>query len=597
MSLCNTTLTAEELVESPARPWAQSISARKVLLLLTLATVAVGLRVWNVGAVYEASDQVAMAHMVRHNYGIEWIFAHSYGPVLPVIQRGFAQICMWCHLPLNEASARLPGIIVGCLQVVLTYFLMRRLRCSTLACWCGTVFAVVMPALVIDAHYSWSYLGTWLFFGTLSLWATLAWLDTRRFGYLFIAGSALMLHCLSNAYSFALPITIAGAYLLAMVTDPQRKVAVDRRPSFRRRYGVGITLGFIVPCLLALGAIVFCYIWTGGGQVGHLMAKNATGTLTVKLQQFFQFPALWFKQLGLFGGSLAAVGIVAGTLALLRLERIGLPAVWAWNGLLPVLILADWSRIGCPEAYFINVMYVGGLLGVWFMVLAYEKRWLPRIVAAGLGGLALGRMLLFSIYAIQPGTLLGLWFGSVGAWGYVQPDSGIKAAGGYVRDHVPANALVLCLHANDGMEANLAEYYCGRKVLAHYDLLPETLLPLLDLMRDRMDVVIADTQQAQWMVGDPDFETVGYLRNGIMPVRYIFARRSLHLPVVSADVDILNDTYDRRHAVYRVPQPLPAAEQYLSALTVYQSAVSEMKATRRQRQIEAKNLKSADISF
>lgn len=551
------------------------IRLQVVAIVLTIATLAIGLRVWNLNATLATSDQAAMAWMLRYKFGVKWIFAHDYGPVVPIVDRTWAALLNRVHMPLNEAATRLPVVFASLLQVLVTFGLVRRLGLTRRIAAFGTLVTSLLPVPVTDAHFCWGYPTFWLLTGTTALWATLSYLDTRRARWLALAGASLAAHCLSNCFAFAMPLTI----LIAWRTSVRANRASSKTGTSARSTWTAWCLGFALPCLLALAVIGGSWKWTGGGQLGHLLFKHRAGSTGLQIAQLAQVPWLWGMQFGYLFGIVAAAGLVYGTM--LR-DRCRLLAVLCWTSVLSLLFCVDWSRVGYPTAYAIEAAYAGGLLGaiwvarVWARLASHPS---ARLAFAGAAGIALLHMGIGSADAcLQDGRLASLT-GIRTGWGSVKPETGIKAAGWYVRKYVPADAIVMTTHTNTGMEAPVAEYYLGRQVLADCDLRPDMLPSLTRTLQGNLDVLVVDAtwvHLADAMVG---FERVATFRAENTPVRYVYARESLSLPRVDAKATALNALYDRECQPTRVPQAFTPPPQFHAELKLYQGVVRRLRST------------------
>jgi hypothetical protein len=364
-------------------------------------------------------------------------------------------------------------------------------------------------------------------------------------------------------------------------------------------------IGLIGPCLAALVAIVAFWWWTGHGQIGHLLAKQQGGTAGLQLDQIARLPAMWSTQFGYLFGLAAAAALTTYSFA--GGSRKQLLAIWAWLGLLPVWLLADWDRIGYPAAYFTETAYAAGLLGAILIVDACRRlpaRALPRYVLATLGVLAFAQMAIGTADDCLGQGHLATLTGIANKPAELGHDIGAKAAGWYVRTCVPADAIILCLHDNKGMEASVAEYYLGRRVLAGYDQPAETLPALLAAMQDSADVVVVDarhsgmietarhgeatglvrtcgasqTRATQTTIRQsPPYECVCTIRDRGRPIRYIYARPTMRLPRVDEDVRGLNQAYDCSYRPTHVPIPLPAAPLFDRCLSKYQNVCRTLK--------------------
>jgi len=540
-----------------------------------IVSLALSIRAWDIGAAYVSGDQTIMPYLVRHSYGVEWIFARSYGPVTAVVHRAFGEIVSRLGLPISEMVERLPVLLIGFGQVLMTFPLLRRLRYSRGEAMVGMLCCAVLPTLVTDTRltWAWGYLSIWLLAGTVALWATLAYFDDRddrRTWQLLVAACALGAHCLSNTYAFALPATLIVAWAVVWLAHRRAEERPGRSAALR-----STVIGLVLPCTAALTVIVLCWGYTGRtgrGQIGYLLLKCRLGTAGLQWDQLAQLPRMWAGQFGYLFGLIAAVSMVFLPRADAS-DRRRLLVVWAWLGLLPVWLLADWDRIGYSSAYFIEVAYASGLLGTMLICSAYRRltgHRALRVGVAAIGGLALAHLATGTVDdCLGRGRLAG-FTGILNEPPELKEDVGAKAAGWYVREHVPVQATILSLHTNKGMESSVAEFYLGRRVLAGYDHRPQMLPEILEAMGDDADVLIVEARHRALAENLADFECVCTLRNHTRPIRYLYARRVLHLPRIDEEVWICNQRYDRRYRPRHIPIPLPHPPDYLSLLQKYQ---------------------------
>lgn len=549
-----------------------------LIIVGCVALAAVGFRLCELGATYESSDQAAMPYLVRHSFGIKWMFAHDYGLVPAVLHRVWAEAVYGLGVPLADAAHRLPVALLGLAQMVLTVPLLRRLGSSRGEAILGAACCAVLPALAIDARYSWGYLTLWLFTGTLALWGTLAYLQDRRGWQVGVSAAALLTHVLSNCYSFALPATI-GLVWFRDLTRPLRGRMGEPRTRLKR-FGP-VLVGYVLPCGAAVGVLLASWWWTGAGPLGHLARKRELQPGGLQPAQFMRLPALWIAQFGFFMAAWSGFGLLAASRRLWQLEGKAVLAVWAWLCVLPLTLLTDWSRIGYAGAYFIEAVYCGGLLAVLAMSAFYDR-------AAGAGRAVLAGIITISLAQMAWGTLDDCLNGDrhhrlhgvvSGGWGAVRPDSGIKAAGCYVRQVVPLESTVLCLHTRNGMELPVAELYCGRRVLACYDLRERDLPGLLRGMRSQVDVIIADAAQEP-LLANSGLEKMCTLRREGVPVRYVYGRAELPLARVDQEISALNACYDLAFQPRRVPLPLPEASDFAHRRQVYYQVIARIREAR-----------------
>lgn len=529
------------------------------------------LRAWGLGAPFASSDQVSMPYFVRHGYGIKWLFAHSYGPVPAVLLRSFAELASWFRLPIGEMASRLPIAMVSVAQVMLTCPLMRRMWCSPNLAVLGSLICALLPPLVTDGHYAWGYLTIWLFLGTLSLWATLAYLDDRRGWQLFLASLSLLGHCLSNCFAFGLPLTLPAIWVVAI-----RRAGSDRNKLIR-----GALMGFVMPCTIAAGVIIASWLWTGQGQIGRLLAKQDAGVMGWSAAGILSWSAIWLEQFGYLFVVPATAGLIYGLVLAVRGRRAGLLALWAGGSLLPLVLLSNPSAIGYPGAYLLEAVFAAGMLAVALAGFLYQRLAQRRAMRAAIAGsLALSTLHLGAgaVDACLTGGRLYRWTGTRTGWGSVAPDTGIKAAGWYVRQNVPMEWRVMTLHTNGGMESPVAEYYLGRRVIAGLDVSPRHVRPLLAAMAPLVDVVIAEPDQQNIVESIPGFAVACTITRGGSAVRLIYLRSEKSLPPTTLDADLANARYDRTYTPRRVPLALPAPPGFEAAMREYKHALRQLRA-------------------
>jgi hypothetical protein len=535
-------------------------------------TVACMLRAWELDAPFASSDQVAMPHSVRHGYGLTWIFAHSYGPIPAIVQRSSAEIMSWFDVPLGETASRFPIVIISMAQVLLVYPLMLRMRGTRNQAVAASLVCALLPSLVTDAHYAWGYLTIWLFFGSLALWATLAYLDDGEPWQLSMASASLFAHCLSNCFSFGLPLTLLVVWL----------VRFHRAGAERRQVIEDVVFGFLMPCLAAVGVMTMSWL-VGGGPIARLLCKQHAGATGLSLPCMVEWGAAWFTQFGYLFVVPATAGLIYGIVLARKGDRRGLLAVWAVAALLPLVLFSNPTRIGYPGAYLMEAVFTSGILAVVSLGYLYQRLSVVKpILRAAVGCaclLSLVHLGIGSVDACLTGNRLRHWTGVTTGWGSVAPDTGMKAAGWYVRQYVPPDATVLTIHTNRGLEAPVAEYYLGRRVAAGMDHQASYIEPLLESFIGEAHVVVVEPEQQSLMADRPDFVAVFTATFKGQPVRTIYARPEMHLTQMTRESSTINPQYDQFFTPRHIPQPLPAPPDYQATLARYQQALQKAKAS------------------
>jgi hypothetical protein len=537
-------------------------------------TVACILRCWALDAQFASSDQVSMPHLIRHGYGLKWLFAHSYGPVPALLQRSFAQILSWLGLPIAETAARMPVVLVSVAQVILTYPLLRRMGCHGSTALAGMAVCAILPTLVADGHYAWAYYSLWLLAGTLALWATLAYLDDRRSWQLWVAGTALLAHCLSNCFAFALPLTLLVVWGMALRESTSTASGVTSRVLR------AACLGFVVPCLTALVIIGVSWYWTGEGQIGRLLAKRQAGTTGWQGSAATDWWQVWVSQFGYLYVLITVAGLAYGTHLLLKGRRAGLLAFWALTGAAPLVAFTTPRNIGHPGPYLIDAIFCSGVLGIVLLDslrIRFARSRARQAIVVVIGAVAITHMTVAGVDACLANGHLRPYTGVSTAWGQAAPDAGIKASGWFVRQYVPMNAIIMPLHTNRGMEAPVAEYYLGRRVIAGLDHRSAYVRPLLVALAPHVDIIIAQPDQAAMVEARPEFSLVCTITRDGEPVRFIYARPSLNLPQMTQEAATANSEYDRLYTPRHVPLPLPAPSAFETTMTLYRETLQQLK--------------------
>jgi hypothetical protein len=144
------------------------------------------------------------------------------------------------------------------------------------------------------------------------------------------------------------------------------------------------------------------------------------------------------------------------------------------------------------------------------------------------------------------------WTGTID-YGRVVADPGFKAAGWYVRQHVPPDAVVLATHGVTGLEYPCATYYTGRHVAAAEDTTYAQECRIVGAVRNAIDVAIVEPRYLHLFTDRPGFTIPVRIVRNDEPVLYIAARDGLEIPAMEVDVARANRAYDRQFGLSRVP--------------------------------------------
>ncbi len=513
--------------------------------LLTL--LALGLRTYGAGVPFHTGDFACLPYKVSRWYGFTWIITHIHGPVLPTIDLLFAKAVVALGGVMNEAMWRLPLGLIGTAQVPLTFVLMRRLRGNVWASLMAAAIVAVMPSLTSDARYPYGYEVLGVFMASLALWAWLRALDRSTRASRWLAGGLLGLYLLSHLVIYAVPIVVTTAVLISL----------GLRKGLRRL----LTLSTLVPVILAASCILFAFFGLGGGILGRMARHVGHGTLNVGASTPIDLLALWHGHMGPIWSAFCIVAVLVGLVLLVRRDRRGLPAWWVVVYVTPMVILLDFGNIGRPTSYQIQGTFAASLAGCLLLQVLAESavslsrrtRAAVRVTLAGFGAAVVALLLLGSVSSLFTPDRWPALTGTVD-YGRVVPDPGFKAAGWYVREHVPDDALILATHGIMGLEYPCVFYYLGRHVAAAEDTSFETECRIIEAVRADIDIALVEPRYLTRFAPRFGFTLpVRFMRDG-RPVLYVAARSGYEIPTMDVDIPQANRLYDRDYRLKEVPE-------------------------------------------
>lgn len=518
--------------------------------LLVLAAGALLLRAWGANATFQSGDYASMPYMVTHWFGLSWIIAHIHGPLLPGMVWLFAKAATTLGIGMNEALWRLPLGLVGSLHVPVTYLLMRRLRADRPVALLAAALTAVLPSLTSDARYPWGYETLAVCIGTLAIWAFLRDLDQPSRRGEWLAGGLLGLYALSHLVIHAVPTIIVVAVLATL----------GWRAGLRRL----LRLSVLAPVAGAVACTAYAWFALDGGILGRMARHVGHGTLDPAGSTPLDLAFLWVNHLGPIWATFCGLGVLVGLAMILRGDRRGLPGLWAVVYVLPLMLLLDLDKIGRTTVYQVQGTYAGMLAGCMLLQFTVERVrvWDPSprpaagAIIAMLGLAFFGCQLLGSVCNLFLEARWPVLAGTVD-YGRVVPDPGHKAAGWYIREHVPADAVILATHGTIGMEYPVAVYYTGRHIAAAEDTTEEQECRIIDTIGPEVDVAIVEPRFARKFEEELGFTTpVRVYRDGEL-VLLIAARDSKLIPRMDVNLTEANRAFDRDYAPRRVPQPIP----------------------------------------
>jgi hypothetical protein len=518
--------------------------------MLTLAALA--LRSYAIDVPFHTGDFAHLPYKVSRYYGVAWIIADIHGPLLPLAVWFIAKVVVAAGGVMNETMWRLPLALVGTIQVPMTYFLMRRLRAHAWTSVLAAAIAAFLPSLASDARYPYGYVTLGVFMASLALWAWLRDLDETTRASRWLAGGLLGLYLLSHLAVYAVPIVIAAAALV--VLGPRQGLRRLLRPSA------------VVPVVSAAAFTLFAFLMSGGGILGRVSRHVGFGTLDAGETSWAHLARLWCEHMGPIWSVLCAAGVAVGLVCMIRRDRRGLPALWVVVYIMPLLLVAKLSNIGRETSYVMQGTFAASLAGcmlLQFLVESCKPRPCVNPFSHAAGVVMRSGVVAFGV-AIVAALLIGSvsnlftphrWPAFTGTvdYGRVVPDPGFKAAGWYIQQHVPEDALILATHGLTGLEYPCATYYTCRHIAATEDTTYEQERQIIDAVRGRIDVAIVEPRFLPEFRREYGFTVpVRILREG-RPILYIAARTGFVIPSMDVEVAEANRRHDRTYRLARVP--------------------------------------------
>ncbi len=511
--------------------------------------LALALRTYGAGVPFHTGDFACLPYKVSRWYGITWIITHIHGPLLPMIDLLFAKAVVAAGGVMNEAMWRLPLALVGTAQVPLTFVLMRRLRGAIWTSLMAAAIVAVMPSLTSDARYPYGYEVLGVFMASLALWAWLRDLDRSTRASQWLAGGLLGLYLLSHLVIYALPIVVTTAVLISL----------GLRKGMRRL----LTFSTLAPVLLATSCILFAFFGLGGGILGRMSRHVGHGTLDAGASTPTDLLALWYEHMGPIWSAFCIAAVLVGLVLVGRRDRRGLPAWWVVVYVTPLVLLLDFGHIGRSSSYQIQGTYAASLAGCLLLQVLAESivslsrraRAAARVALAGFGAAVVALLLLGSVSSLFTQDRWPAWTGTVD-YGRVVPDPGFKAAGWYVREHVPEDAVILATHGKTGLEYPCVFYYLGRHVAAAEDTSYEKECRIIEAVRDDIDIALVEPRYLPHFAREFGFSLpVRFMRDD-RPVLYIAARNGYEIAAMDVEIPLANRLYDRDHHLSRIPTPV-----------------------------------------
>jgi hypothetical protein len=508
---------------------------RRVAPILILAAIGASLRLIHLGNTFQSSDNSQLAVLILHcdsgrGHGWAWMLDHRYGVLLPAVVKAFTGIASAFGVGITEFWWKLPVALVGTLQIVVYFLMLRDLEARRATCLGGAAMMAVLPIHVFQSRYLYGYEVLAVTGGALALWSLIRFFERPTRKSALLASIAISLYLLSHAYIVPFAACLMASWYL-LSPEP------GANPTRRLRAGARL---FAVRGVWVLPVLVS---WMCRAPLAHASTKQT---------------ALGFYLADHLPGMLANTGwllaalVAAGAFAFFAHPRSRSPQVqlFAVCGAAYVapLVLSVPPGITVIRGYFL----MGTFLWMTAALLSLDRApWAERRPAA----LAIVYAVCFAV------TLTGsvrAVFGDGGAGsltgvrverGRYRPDPGTRAAGYLLREHLPGGAKLLVLHRS--VEVQNAIYYFGlspKSAWVENDLTKQETLRFYREHMASADLVVAGASEVPALEEDGVFEQRVVIREGGEPRMWIFARPDVGFPVLDVAVEEINPLYDAKYA-------------------------------------------------
>ena len=495
-------------------------------LPVALFGLALALRIFRLGTVFDSSDNTELAARILLLPGYGWMLQEQYGVLINLLVKIPVGLLSMAGVTITEFWWRAPIALAGAAQVFVTWGLLRRLGCGRRGQLAGAALMVVLPIHVMQSRYLWGYEALGFLCLTGALWALVAWLQGPSLRRGLVASAALGLYLISHGYLIpVLPCLFAAVWLFGGQEGSPRRWAFWR--AWAERMG---RHGLWGGPLLALPMA-----WS---PLAHALSKDSQPGFYV----LDHLPGLVWN-VGLFVvGALVAAVWGAWRRRDLRSPGAGLMALCGAAYLAPLFF-------GAPPGVTVVRGYMLIGCGLWALAAALV---FDRVRAAPLAAGATAAVVL-------AGTLWGTVASIHGrdewpnpAWtrverGGVPADPGVKTAGWLARRHIPESAAILAIHRS--IETPNFYYYFGRLQYAYFDLSLERSILGFPEHAPGVDVVICDSEQRAVVEADGGFRLMTTVYSEGLARLWIYGRPGVvDIPIPTAQVEEYNGRFDREYA-------------------------------------------------
>lgn len=494
--------------------------AYKLAAVLTLILLlALTIRVYKAGGTFPSNDNVDPAITALHILSLDWNFKtftarddtnpfarliiHPLGTSHIIVTFANAVI-LFKILGLNVTEFHwiLPFLIIGVLNILAVFFLVRQIS-TPRAAINSALFLSVLPIHVAQSRTITSPIIIGLLFLTLFTLFIVRYAQKKEMKDALLAGIFAAVGITTN--SLFLGMIPLGGYILLreqlVKQKTKRKAITQTFKDLLRKELIGPPL---IVFLILLTIHLLVVVKTGISCydiIGHTFSggKNRLGDYSLSAVNWL------IQDASIIISALIVIGALVGFYDTYHKRKESILFVWGIVFLLPFFFLVP------PDATQTYQYMVYGI----FALCAYAAVLVDRFFSAYRISQILKCLILTLIFASAfYTTLIGvnrvalpnpLNLKTQANYGIATPDTGAKAAGWWVRQHTPTDAVIFSDAINaQAIELPIGQYYFGRKMIASVNANPEEITQLLRSRNSSYSFVVTNPENEMGTVSQID---------------------------------------------------------------------------------------------
>lgn len=532
---------------------------RDLWLLLGLFIGALALRLYRLSPTFNVRDDIILASYVVDSIPQQWsiqsfltiehaaignplrLLAYALGAVQPILIFIILLFYNLAGIPITEFTWVLPVILLGAATVFPVYVLTKKLSDNN----AGLVAALLLAVLPIHVMESRSLAAAWVLaflLEVLFLILFISYLEGKK-RFLIPASIILALYILShNQFPSLAPVIFYTAFVYQDHSEPLLQRCVKTIQIFRS-WKLWFLPALSFSGLLSLH-IIFTYFiepeFRGGkagvGALGHMLDRGLSWG-------FYPGPVLqnWSDNIAppLFAVSLLATSLSFGYFW--RWNKKSILLVWGLSYILPFIFVVRFTIV---RGYLSDAVFAFTILtAVASLDIAHRYFRTDRFAIALVVLLSMITLpyTFSSTYQINL-VNLGQFFFLPSFHGSLEPDTGVKAAGYWLRKNTGTFANVLTI----GVDPVLIRFYSGRKIYGIIDGTEKEGLEYLLEVKERIDYIIMKSSTGLKSSNLLGFKLCTIILNDDMPILYIYNKDGKSPPVTEV-VDVYNHRFNQEY--------------------------------------------------